>query len=150
VLGEHTITLSASDGINLPTLASINVNVIDTTAPTLSPVPDKNILWPPNHKMVTVTIQANTRDNSGGPVTLLAVVSSNEPQDGLGDGDMSPDWTEPTIDEVHGIITLKLRAERSGGGSGRIYTIMIRAEDAYGNSSQAKVEVIVPHDKGKK
>jgi streptogramin lyase len=150
MVGEHTITLSASDGINQPAVASININVIDTTAPTLSPVPDKNILWPPNHKMVNVTIQTNARDNSGGPVTLSAVVSSNEPQDGLGDGDTSPDWTEPVIDQVNGIITLQLRAERSGSGKGRIYTIMITGRDTSGNTSQAKVEIIVPHDKGKK
>ena len=149
-LGVHTVTLSASDGMNLPVAASISINVTDTTAPTLAPVPDKNILWPPNHKMVTVTIQANARDNSGGPVTLSAVVYSNEPQDGLGDGDVSPDWTESVIDQVNGIITLQLRAERSGAGNGRTYTIMITGRDSSGNTSQAKVEIIVPHDKGKK
>ena len=100
--------------------------------------------------MVTVTIQASAKDNSGGPVTLSAEVSSNEPQDGLGDGDLSPDWTKLVIDQVHGIISLELRAERSGAGNGRIYTIMITGRDSSGNATQAKVEIIVPHDKGKK
>ena len=75
---------------------------------------------------------------------------TSEPQNGLGDGDTSPDWTEPVIDQISGIITLQLRAERSGTGNGRIYTITITGTDASGNSSQANVEIKVPHDKGKK
>jgi hypothetical protein len=150
VLGEHTINLAVSDGFNQTAMASINIAVTDTIAPILAPVPDKNILWPPNHKMVNVTIQANARDNSGGPVTLATVVSSNEPQEGLGDGDKSPDWSEPVIDQGNGIITLQLRAERSGSGNGRVYTITITGRDGLGNSSQANFEIIVPHDIGKK
>ncbi len=144
--GEHRITLSADDGLNPPAVASIDISVKDTIAPTLSPVPDKNILWPPNHKMVGVTIQANATDNSGGPVTLSAVVSSDEPQNGTGDGDKSPDWTAPVIDQAQGIITLQLRAERSGNGDGRVYTIRITATDGSGNSSFGDVEIIVPHN----
>lgn len=77
-------------------------------------------------------------------------MTSNEPQDGLGDGDVSPDWTNPVVDQARGVITLQLRAERSGTGKGRIYTIQITARDASGNSSQSSVQIIVPHDQGKK
>jgi hypothetical protein len=52
--------------------------------------------------------------------------------------------------QVKGVITLRLRAERSGSGIGRIYTIIITGRDPSGNMSQAKVEVTVPHDQGKK
>jgi Tol biopolymer transport system component len=151
VLGNHEVTLTAFDGVNT-TIGSIpiNIQVVDTTLPTLSPVSDKNILWPPNHKMVNVTITANARDNSGGLVTLSALVFSNEPQEGLDSGDTSPDWTTPIIDQVNGIITLQLRAERSGNGSGRVYTVVIRATDQSGNSSQAAVDIIVPHDQRNK
>lgn len=121
--------------------------LVDNTAPTLAPVPDKTILWSPNHKMVNITIWANAADNTGRPVALSAVVGSNEPQDGLGDGDTSPDWTEPVIDQIKGIITLKLRAERSGRGNGRIYTVTITARDASDNRSQANVEIRVPHSR---
>ncbi|MEO6095696.1 MAG: hypothetical protein ABIW76_08450 [Fibrobacteria bacterium] len=55
------------------------------------------ILWPPNHKMVDVVIDANAADN-GGYVSLAASVSSNEPQEGLGDGDMAVDWQGLSID----------------------------------------------------
>ena len=149
VFGEHTVGLSANDGVNQTVKAQIRVSVTDTSAPILAPVPDKNILWPPNHKMVNVSIQANARDNSGGTVLLSAVVSSNEPQNELGDGDTSPDWTEPVIDQVIGVITLQLRAERSGSGNGRVYTIRVTATDTSGNSSYGDVNIIVPHDQGK-
>jgi hypothetical protein len=43
----------------------------------------------------------------------------------------------------------KLRAERSGTGDGRIYTITYQATDACGNSSVVELYVTVPHDKGK-
>jgi hypothetical protein len=100
--------------------------------------------------MVNVTIQASARDNSGGSVTLSAAVFSDEPQDGCGNGDTSRDWTEPVIDQVAGTITLQLRAERSGSGDGRVYTIRITATDGSGNSSVGDVNIIVPRDQGKK
>jgi hypothetical protein len=146
-LGEHTITLQVSDAINPAISQDIIVKIIDDIAPTLSPAPDKTILWPANHKMIPVTIFANASDNSGGAVNLSASVASNEPQEGLGDGDTPQDWTTPVINS--GIITLQLRAERSGKGSGRIYTITIVATDETGNASTATLNILVPHDKGK-
>ncbi|MDM8554455.1 leucine-rich repeat domain-containing protein [Desulfococcaceae bacterium HSG7] len=148
--GNHTLTLRIDDSVNDPISADISVEIVDTTAPTLVPIPSKTILWPPNHKMVDIAIEANASDNSGGPATLTARVTSNEPDDGPGDGNKSPDWTEPVIDEETGIIYLSLRSERSGNGDGRVYTITITAADEFQNESQTQVEIIVPHDKMKK
>jgi len=147
-LGTHTITLTVSDGINDPVSEGIESEVMDTTQPTLNPTANKTILWPPNHKMVDIIIDTHASDNSGMP-SLSAVVMSNEPQEGLGDGDMAPDWTEPVIEQETGIITLQLRAERSGSGDGRTYSIAITATDPSSNSSTANLNIIVPHDKGK-
>ncbi len=63
---------------------------------------------------------------------------------------MAPDSIGPEIDQLNGIISLQLRAERSGSGDGRIYTITIIATDDSGNTSSADAEIIVPHDKRKK
>ena len=121
------------------------------TPPTITSVTaNPSTLWPPNHKMVNITINAEVKDVSGLPVTLSATIASNEPQNGLGDGETAPDWTEPVIDQQTGVIKLKLRAERSGSGNGRIYTVTITATDASGNASTALVEILVPHDKGRK
>ncbi len=146
-LGNHTVTLKVSDGINAPVIEDIEIHIIDDVAPTIAPVPDKTILWPPNHQMVDITIWPNASDNSGLPVSLQATVTSNEPQGGLGEGDRTDkDWTDPIVKD--GLITLQLRSERAGNGKGRTYTVTITGIDSAGNSSTAKVNVIVPHDKG--
>ena len=70
-------------------------------------------------------------------------VSSNESIDGLGDGSTSPDWM------IDGEGNLKLRAERSGTGSDRVYTIRVRCEHPdSGIGDETTVEVVVPHDRG--
>jgi hypothetical protein len=149
-LGTHIITLRADDGLNAPDSNSVSVEVVDTTVPTLEPVANYYLLWPPNHVMVDIVIEANASDNSGLLPTLSATVASNEPIDGLGDGDMSPDWTALSIDQTSGTISLQLRRERSGSGNGRVYTVTITATDNSGNSSSTAIDIIVPHDKSKK
>jgi hypothetical protein len=68
-------------------------------------------------------------------------VSSNEPVNGTGDGNTSPDWE--VIDAHH----VRLRAERAGNGDGRTYTISITCtNDTNGLSSTKTVTVLVPHD----
>ncbi len=67
-------------------------------------------------------------------------MQSNEPVNGPGDGNTSSDWV--VIDAHH----VRLRAERSGNGTGRIYTITITCTDAARNSSHKTVTVTVPHD----
>lgn len=116
----------------------------DTIAPTITGVSaTPNSLWPPNHKWWTVRVNYNTSDNCSAVTTTLSV-SSNEPINGLGDGNTAPDW------EVVNNHTVRLRAERSGTGEGRVYTITIRAVDAAGNVTTATVQVRVVHDQGKK
>lgn len=137
------------DGVNEPVSGEITVEIVDTTSPTLAPTANKTILWPPNHKMVDIVVEANVSDNSGLPVTLNASITSNEPIDGTGQGNKSPDWTEPVIDQENGIIMFQLRAERSGKGNGRVYTITITAADTSNNSTTVNIEITVPHDKKK-
>ena len=145
-VGDHILRLEASDGVNSPATADLSIKIIDTTAPTLSPTASTAILWPPNHQLLEVVIRTNASDNLGG-VRLEALVTSNEPEEGTGDGDMAPDWSQPVIDEENGTISLMLRAERSALGTGRIYSIIVTATDSSNNSTSATIEIIVPHDK---
>ena len=123
-----------------PVIVSLDV-CDDETAPTLevSLSPDK--IWPPNHKYVRVTATVTTTDNlDPNPVIRLVSVTSNEPDDGEDDGD--------TVDDIVIIddLTFDLRAERSGSGSGRIYTITYEVTDACGNTTMQSATVIVPHN----
>lgn len=98
------------------------------------------VLWPPKHNLVSASVDYTIEDNCG-PVTVTLSVASNEPVNGTGDGDTAPDW-QVVSDHV-----VRLRAERAGTGTGRIYTITITATDSAGHSSSADVTVTVPHDK---
>ena len=146
-LGSHLVELAVSDGVNSEVSEAILVEVIDTEAPTLAPVPSRTILWPPNHELVAVSIEANARDNSGGPVTLDVTVVSNEPAEYDGDGDFEPDHEVVAVDSSAGLIELELRAERSGKGDGRVYTVTVGATDASGNRSTAEILVKAPHNR---
>ena len=119
----------------------------DPTPPVISSVSaNPNVLWPPNHKMVPVTMGVSVADVCSPSVRSscrIISVSSNEPVDGLGDGDLAPDWV------ITGNLTVNLRAERSGTGSGRVYTITVRCTDASWNSSTKTVAVTVPRDQRK-
>jgi RHS repeat-associated protein len=143
-VGTTSVTWTATDSAGNTASAAQTVAVIDNTPPTISKLTaTPNVLWPPNHKMVPVTVAAIASDNCGpAPTTKIISVSSNEPVNGLGDGDKEPDW------EVTGNLTLNLRAERSGTGNGRTYTITVQATDASGNNSTKTVTVSVPKDNG--
>lgn len=143
-LGTHTVTLQVSDGTNT-TMTTATVTVQDSQMPTLSPTSSANMLWPPNHQLVPVTICANAADNGGGAIVLGVAVECSED-----DGGTDPDWYVDSIDNAAGTIALRLRAERFGKGEGRVYTITVTATDASSNQSSAIVEVCVPHDKRKK
>ena len=111
--------------------ATSSLRVVDATGPTIlavSVTPDT--LGPPNHKLIDVTVTYGAIDLGGAPVCSLSV-SSNEAANGLGDGNTSIDWR--VIDPHH----VQLRAERSGLGTGRLYTIAIRCTDGSGNASTA-------------
>jgi len=149
-LGVHQVELRVSDGINVPVSAFVSVEVIDTTAPSLSPVPTVTMLWPANHEMHSVMIQANAFDNGGGAITLSVEVISSEPIDGTADGSTEPDYEIISIDNETGLIELNLRAERAGTGDGRTYTIIVTATDEVGNQSVATIEISAPHDRRKK
>jgi uncharacterized repeat protein (TIGR01451 family) len=136
---ENTATVSpATADSNTNNNSSIAAITASNPAPVISDVAiDKTSLWPANHKMVDVEVSYNTQDNCG-PVTCTLSVTSNEPENGTGDGDTAPDWE--VLDDHH----VRLRAERSGNGDGRVYTITITCVDNAGRSSTQTVTVIGP------
>ncbi len=103
--------------------------------------PTAATLWPPNHGLVEVGIQG-LADPGGQPVAVAVTgVRQDEPVNDRGDGNTAPD-------AVLAGGAVKLRAERSGGGDGRVYHVDFTASTAGGRSCQGSVQVCVPHDQG--
>lgn len=146
VLGEHSFSVNVSDGRGANSTAIVRIAVRDTAAPVASLVITPSELWPPNHKLVSVApvVTASDECDANPSIELLSVTSS-EPDNGLGDGD--------TVNDIQGVVAgtnpkaISLRAERSGAGSGRIYTFQYRVHDGSGNSTTASGQVLVPHDR---
>lgn len=143
-VGPHDIAISVEDGVYEAVVCVTSVMVVDTVPPVVNSATARPaLLWPPNHKMVPVRLRLDV-DDACGPVTNTIVsVTSNEPDDGIGDGNTIGDW------EITGDLSLLLRAERSGNGGGRVYTITVESVDVVGNTTMSTVEVVVPHDRGK-
>jgi hypothetical protein len=138
--GTTTVTFTATSSCALTATCSATFTVpADVTPPSITnETATPATLWPPNHKMKDVHIGYTATDC--GAFTTSLSVTSNEPIDGTGDGDTSPDWE---IIDNHNV---RLRAERAAHGDGRIYTITITATDACGNTSSKNVEVHVTHN----
>jgi uncharacterized repeat protein (TIGR01451 family) len=144
---DNTATVSSFTPDPDPTNnAATATTTVSNPAPTITnATADPSVLWPPNHRMVNVTVSYDVTDNCPLPPGSCTLdVTSNEPVLGRGSGHTSPDWI--VLDDHH----VLLRAERAGNGNGRIYTITITCTDSGGNSSTENVEVTVPHDRGRR
>ena len=146
-VGTNIVELLAIDDAGNSASCFTTVTVVDTTPPVITSVSaNPNVLWPPNHKLITVRVRAAVTDTCDPhPTWRITGVTSSEAANARGSGHTAVDWQ---ITDDH---TVKLRAERSGQSkAGRVYTITIQASDASGNlSAPATVTVSVPHDKGK-
>jgi hypothetical protein len=129
--------------------------VIDTTPPTVVVRVTPSVLWPPNHKMVEITVNVTATDDiDPSPVVSYSGTVSNQLPSNHGeneDGDNQGEHeggngnTSPDIRFVNG--RLFLRAERTGRGD-RVYTITYTARDASGNIGIGTATVTVPKDHG--
>jgi predicted extracellular nuclease len=115
----------------------------DTIDPTVSVTPSLESLWPPNHQLVDVSVTIEASDNIGVIGCGISGVSSSEAGNARGDGNTAVDWI------VDGPTAVRLRAERSGSGPGRTYTIAVECTDAAGNIGSATTQVTVSHQGGK-
>jgi hypothetical protein len=86
---------------------------------------------------MSVVVAYATSGGCGSVNCTITSITSNEPDNGPGDGDVPGD--EQIVDATQ----VKLRAERGGLGTGRVYTITITCTD--GNTTATKtVTVSVP------
>jgi uncharacterized repeat protein (TIGR01451 family) len=125
-----------------PIEEEVQVTVLNPVPVVLHATATPATLWPPKHQWVDATTAYTIQDNCG-PIAITQEVSSNEPVDGTGDGDTAPDWQ--VMDDHH----VRLRAERAGTSSGRVYTITITATDSVNQSGHGTTAVRVAHDRNR-
>jgi hypothetical protein len=118
------------------------INITDMAPPLITLSPTPNSLWPPNGKMVQVTVSGTITDKVSGVNTSSAVYEVRD---------------EYGIVLPRGAITLGsggaysfnvgLQASRLGTDlNGRRYTVRVIAKDNAGNRASKTGVVIVPHD----
>ena len=147
-LGDTIVTWTAMDDSGNATQDTQTVTVEDTTPPLLSLSVSPTVLWPPNHKLVGITATLLASDVCDpDPAIQLVSITSDEPDDGKGDGATSNDIQGAafgTDDRA-----FQLRSERQGGGDGREYRITYQASDGSANTTTAEAVVSVPANQKK-
>jgi len=123
------------------------IQLDDMRAPVVEVRDEPFEIWPVNHKYISLTpdmFLEKVEDACGRPINLDSVdivqVRSDEPEDHIGDGRTIQD----IVIDCPG--DLKVRAERMGGGNGRVYTITYRVTGENGEFTDAEVMAVVPHD----
>lgn len=134
-----TLTVKDKDGDSGSDTLTVSVNsppVCSAAAASLES------LWPVDHTLQTINI-LGVSDPDGDAVTItISSIYQDEPTNGLGDGDTSPDGFGIGTD------TAQVRAERAGNGNGRVYHITFTATDPYGGTCTGLVFVTVPKSQG--
>jgi hypothetical protein len=140
---ENIADFAGDDPDPTNNVARREFEVVDTAPPTLSVTAMPESLWPPNHDLVGIEVAAEVSDScDDSPTVRLVSIESSEPDDGLGDGATTPDVQDAQLGSAD--LQFRLRAERRGGGTGRVYVITYEAEDASGNVALAETTVTVP------
>jgi hypothetical protein len=121
---------------NLVTATPVSSAVLDCG----DAYPSLDTLWPPNHKLVPIDVLGIIDTDPDGGLIAVSIdgVFQDEPVNGRGDGNTRPDATGL------GTGTASVRAERAGGGNGRVYTVFFTASNDAGTQCNGSVEVGVP------
>jgi len=133
----QTYFLRVIDAFGQSSESSTTATVADTTPPVilgLSVTPDT--LWPPDGKLVPVTVLVSSSDTCDpNPSCALTQITSDEP-------------ITAADAQITGPLTAQLAAKRLGSASGRLYTLTVQCTDASGNGATATATVSVSHDQG--
>lgn len=149
--GPDSFTFTVSDGNSGSDIGQVNIIVtpVNDLPFCSAAAPSVSIIWPPNHKLVNVTIGGVTDPVEGSAITInVTGIWQDEPTNTQGDGNT------PIDGYGVGSSTAQVRAERSGTprtpGNGRVYHIYFTGTDADGGTCTGEVKVGVPHDQGQR
>jgi hypothetical protein len=129
---------------------SVNFNNITVAGVLANTPPDcsaayasADTLWPPSHQMVGVDVLGVTDPDGDAFSVTIDSIWQDEPVNNTGDGNTAPDGVGV------GTSMAWLRAERDGGGNGRVYHVGFSADDGYGGTCTGTFAVSVPKSQGK-
>jgi hypothetical protein len=147
--GTYTLTYNVEDSARLKaTPLTRTVQVVDTQAPAIEYTP--LTLSPADHAMRSFSLAdcVTASDACDGFAlanngTILSIYS-DEPEDAQGDGDGS------TLEDIviTGRSSFRLRAERQGGGDGRVYGVTFELKDRAGNVRTGLCQIRMPATEG--
>ena len=144
-LGPNTVSLVVDDPWSPSSPDTTQIIVRDTQPPSLQVTLAATVLWPPDHRLVRVDAAVSVADACGDapPQVVLTSVTSDQPDNGVADGDTDGDVQDADLATFDGSVLL--RAERAGNDPrGRTYTVTYTATDASGNQTQTSATVHVP------
>lgn len=145
--GTDSFGFTVSDGNGGTDTGVVNITIISVNdlPVCMAAAPSVSQIWPPNHKLVNVTIGGVT-DVEGGITINVTSIFQDEPTNTQGDGNTAIDGYGV------GSSTAQVRAERAGTpklpGNGRMYHISFEGIDSNGDKCSGVVKVGVPHDQG--
>ncbi|HEX6656860.1 MAG TPA: cadherin-like domain-containing protein, partial [Ilumatobacter sp.] len=137
---SFTYTIEDDSGSQATATVSITVTCVNDAPDCSAATPSVAQLWPPDHRIVPITVNGVTDVDSTTITITITSVEQDEPTNKLGDGDTDLDGSGI------GTETARVRAERSGKGDGRVYEIGFTASDGAGGTCSGSVLVGVPHD----
>jgi hypothetical protein len=128
--------------ITLAVFAQSLAAAADTTPPVISVSASPSILWPPNGRMVAVTVSGNITDNLSGMNASTATFSVYDRA-----GAIQPSGPVSVAPDGSFSFTVQLQATLNAlDFNGRQYSITVRASDNAGNPGFGAATVMVPHD----
>ena len=135
---------------NAPPSPSGSVSVLlnnaardDATPPVITLSTTPTLLWPPNGRLVPVTMSGTITDTGSGIKARSAVYSVSDEY-----GEVRPTGVISVGPSGHYSFTVLLQASRRGSDrDGRRYRLTVRAEDNAGNAASTTAAVTVPHDR---
>lgn len=140
--GVSLVTLVVGDGQTTGEPDTVRVEVRDTLPPSIAVSASPSVLWPPDGRLVDVTLTVTAVDRCDpAPAVALDDAANSEPVAGRPGVSIAGASVGTDDDRV------SLRAERWGYGRGRIYTLTYSATDHAGNTAAATASVTVPHDR---
>ena len=145
VNGTNIINSATASSVTLDRVAANNTTATSTIVSNPPPIVNATVatdtLSPPNHDLVNVGLTAIASDGACPAPTSFAVsVFSDEDDQSANEPANSPDAKDI------GVSALRLRAERSSSGDGRVYLVVVKATDSGGATGFSTVTVVVPQN----